>query len=61
MINQIGAVLGYSQLVWDKSPIEATKINDKKSDALLFGLQVGMDYKIQNTKQLETIYAITNV
>ena len=53
----LGLNLGYSQLSWDKSPIN-TQNNDVESGSFLIGTTIGALYKLTNNLSLDLNYQI---
>lgn len=51
----LGVLIGYSELHWDKSPIN-TKSNDYTSDSYLIGTQAGVTYPITQHFKLHLMY-----
>jgi opacity protein-like surface antigen len=44
----IGVILGYSELIWTKDPIDKVSSRDTKSGKASMGLQGGVDYKLKD-------------
>lgn len=57
LIPYLGLNLGYSQLSWDKNPIN-TPTNDVESGSLLIGAMIGTLYKVTNNLSLDANYQL---
>lgn len=53
----LGLNLGYSQLSWDKAPINTPK-NDTQSGSFLIGTTLGVLYKVTNNVSLDVNYQL---
>lgn len=56
----VGVNLGYSQMQWNKNPIES-KENDIKSSSYLIGLNTGILYDLGNKASIVLNYAISKL
>jgi hypothetical protein len=44
----VGAIIGFSRLIWSKYPVSGTLVNDDESTTLLGGLQLGIEYSFSD-------------